>query len=180
MSRFSDHFSATVLAETFMKIFFSGPMGRMAAVVFLSFYLALKALFFALRVVWIVVSWTFGTFFRTFAKTFGPDFVTRRAVSWKLRESARKFGDAVEFSGTLPGGWRSATVSGEGFRTGPFRLGFFWHPATGAVRFRHAYAGRDWQDLPPESVLAVLSRPYPFPVLRDVPLFYENARTHFL
>lgn len=184
MSRFSDHFEATVLAETFSKIFFSGPMGRIVAITFLLFYLAYHAISITFQILWMFMAWSFRLVFQGIAKAFGialgSDFLTKRTVLWKIRRLAGRYGDRVHLTNAPNGDWRTVSISGDGFRTGPFRLGFLWHARHGIVRFRHSTEEGEWNDLPTENVLAVLSRSHPLPSIRDIPQFYENARRHYL
>lgn len=174
MTRFQDYLKAEIFAETFSKIFFSGPAGRAVAVVFAITY----ALF----------SITFGVVFLSFRIAFAilkaaasaylnSSFRIRRKTLRSLKRSVRKFGDRMEIR--KGNGWTAFEISGNGLRNGGFSVALAHHPKTGAVRvFRSTPNGQLEFEI--GEILRILQRGNRFPHFEDFPEFYSNLRTHVL
>lgn len=175
MSRFRDHFRAEIFAETFSKIFFSGPAGRMVALFFALFYGAFK--FFAL-VTMGVFSLAFWFFRRVFGAYRESGYAVRNRTFGELKRVSSRFGDAFERSER--DGWHSVTISGTGARHGPFSLRFDLHTPSGAVRVRHADGLGNTEEFGAEEISRLAGRHADFPNVSDFPDFYRNFRTHFL
>lgn len=174
MVRFKDYLKAEIFAETFSKIFFSGPAGRAVAIVFAISYFCLSAAVTILSAVFGILWWTLRKILESYL---GSGFRIRQKTYAELRKTARKFGDRIERSDSE--GWQTATLAGNGLRTGPFILELFHHPQTGSLRaFRTIGNARVEFDF--EEMLRYSGKDFGFPKISDVPEFYRNVRTYLL
>lgn len=174
MASFKDHLKAEIFAETFSKIFFSGPAGRTVAVFFSVFYALLSTAFGAVRLCIKIVFVFLSAFVSAYRNS---RFRIRRVAFRNLKRSVRKFGDRME---TRRGnGWTAYEISGIGLRTGEFRIALAHHSKTDATRFFRS--GRDGQsEMGVDDVRRLLEEGAPFAKLEDFPLVYRNLRTHVL
>lgn len=175
MSRFQDHFKAEIFAETFSKLFFSGPWGRSVAFFFVLAYGALKIVLLPLRlaIVLLFASIRFG-----YACWHESRSRKQKRVFDELRRNAKAFGD--EFRNVSERKWRVARISGNGRRIGRFRLELSVRADTEEIRVVFESGTDAEREISTREILSVLNRETPFPDARDFPDFYRNARRHFL
>ncbi|MDQ1343972.1 MAG: hypothetical protein QG650_692, partial [Patescibacteria group bacterium] len=118
---------------------------------------------------------TFGRVLTTYRST---ERATAKRAFRELKISALRFGDAYE-SGES-GEWNSASISGNGERTGAFVLEFRTRPDSGTVRIFHGTPNGTVREFGINEMLALSERDSGFPKITDFPTFYRNFRTHFL
>lgn len=175
MSRFRDHFRAEIFAETFSKIFFSGPAGRAVALFFALFYGAFKFIALVTVGAFSLAFWFFRTVFGAYRES---GYAVRKRAFGELKKDSSRFGDG--FERYERDGWLSVSISGTGLRHGPFSLRFDLHPSSGAVRILHSDAHGNTGEFGAEEIARLAGRHADFPSVTDFPGFYRNFRTHFL
>lgn len=174
MASFKDHLKAEIFAETFSKIFFSGPAGRFVAIFFTIAYLFFGTVFTIASFVFKSVSKTLVAAASAYSNS---KFGRRRKTARELKRAVRKFGDRLE---THKGGdWVAYEISGTGFRFGEFSIALAHHSKTDAVRaFRSTDAGQS--EIPAGEILGYCGHAYGFAKAEDFPTVYRNLRNHFL
>lgn len=174
MAGFKDHLKAEIFAQTFSRIFFSGPAGRIVAIVFTIFYVLFAA---TLAVMALVLKSVFKTFSAIVSAYRNSQFRRRTRAVRELKLAVRKFGDRFE---TRKGQeWVAYEISGTGFRSGEFSLAFAHHPKSGAVRiFRSTAFGQS--EFAAHEILGYCARENGFPRMEDFSTVYRNLRNHFL
>lgn len=174
MTRFQDYLKAEIFAETFSKIFFSGPAGRAVAVVFAITYGFFSIMFGIAYLLFRIVSVIVKTVISAYLKS---SFRIRGKILRDLKRSVRKFGDRMEIR--KGNGWTALEISGNGLRNGGFSVALAYHSKTGAIRiFRSAPDGQF--ELGTDEILRILRRENGFPRPEDFSEFYSNLRIHVL
>lgn len=174
MTRFQDYLKAEIFAETFSKIFFSGPAGRVVAIVF-----AITYAFFSITfgIAFLLLRIAFAILKTAVSAYLNSSFRIRRKTFRSLKRRVRKFGDRMEIR--KGNGWTAFEISGNGLRYGEFAIAFAHHGKTGAVRiFRSAPNGQ--LELETDDIRRLLQRENGYPRLEDFPEAYSNLRTHVL
>lgn len=174
MASFKDHLKAEIFAETFSKIFLSGPAGRLVAIVFTICYVAFVTV---LSIVFFVFKSVFKTFSAIASAYSNSRFGRRRKTVRELKRVVRKFGDRLEIREGPE--WLAYEISGTGFRFGEFKIALAHHSKLGSVRaFKNT--GSDQSEIAPAEILGYCGRNRDFPRMEDFPTLYENLRNHFL
>ncbi|MFZ3233200.1 MAG: hypothetical protein WA194_06895 [Patescibacteria group bacterium] len=174
MTRFQDYLKAEIFAETFSKIFFSGPAGRAVAVVFAITYGFFSITFGAAYLLFRIFSAVVKTVVSAYLNS---SFHIRGKILRDLKSSVRKFGDRMEIR--KGDGWTALEISGNGLRDGGFSIALAYHRKTDAVRIFRSMPGGQLE-LGTDEILRILQRENGFPHPEDFPTVYSNLRTHVL
>lgn len=174
MASFKDHLKAEIFAETFSKIFFSGPAGRTVAIVFSLLYMILSITFTIVSCCLALIFKMLGAVVSAYRSSL---FRTRRKAVRDLKRSVRRFGDRMEIR--KGNGWTAYEISGIGLRSGDFRIALAHHPETGATRFFRSGTGGQIE-IEQERIRGFLRENVAFAEVEDFPILYQNFRTHVL
>lgn len=174
MSRFSDHFKAEIFSDAFTRIFFAGPAGRVVAGTFVFGYAILKGIWFLFT---LITSLFFNAGAFGWKKVGGGQKLSLWNVGRNLRNEALKFGDRISERSTAD--WKIWSITGNGYRFGPFELELKVHASTGAV-ITKATVENDVFEIDAEDFLRIVGGTSNVPKSQDLAEFYKNLRTYWI